>query len=255
MKRNYIFYSVLLASAFSFVQCSDDEPTATPTCLPTELPVEEGMLTITYNTSNQPTDIDFVSEDEPEEDYSQDAEYSGGKLSRFNFYLDEELGAYKTFEHTSGKIVEHVFYQNGEDEFQEYSRYVYYLQNDRITSRTLHENWSDFLMVDSLTYTYNAAGNIIRVDNYDDTHAFNYKTEITYDDKINPYHLSGLTDSDNEFFTEANLSVNNITKAVYTSEDWTEEEVVVYTYDTEGKPVTRKGSWEPAARTIAWNCQ
>jgi hypothetical protein len=254
MKRK-LFYFILLGCAVSFVQCDDDDAPATPSCFPTELPVDEGTLKVTYNSSDQPLDIVFINDDEPESDFTMKLEYSDGKLSRINFFDSDVLDSYETFERSGSKIIEHAFFKNSEGQFEEYNRYTYYLTNDRITSRTVNDPYLSFATTDSIVYTYNEAGNISQIDYYDDNLEYVRKAEITYDDKVNPYSISGLNDSDNEFFTYINMSKNNPTKIKWIDPSWTEEDTLEYTYDADGKPITRKPSWEPEAKDIAWLCQ
>jgi hypothetical protein len=254
MKRR-LFYFILLGCAVSFVQCDDDDEPAAPQCFPSELPVDEGSMKVTYNSSDQPSDIEFVNDDEPEADYSMKLEYADGKLSKINFFDTDVLESYTTFERSGSKIIEHVFYKNGEGQFEEYNRFTYYLTNDRITSRTVNDREYDFATVDSIVYIFNDAGNIVKVDHYDNNLEYIYKVEITYDDKINPYYVSGLNDQDNEFFTVANLSKNNPITMTWIAASWTEEDSFTYTYDEEGKPITRKATWEDQARNIVWFCK
>jgi hypothetical protein len=253
MKRR-LFYFILLGCAVSFVQCDDDEPAA-PQCFPSELPVDEGSIKVTYNSSDQPSDIVIVNDDEPEADYTMKLEYADAKLSKINFFDTDVLESYITFERSGSKIIEHAFYKNGDDLFEEYNRYTYYLTNDRITSRTVNDPYYFFETIDSLVYTYNDAGNVIKTEHYNENLDYSYRVEYTYDDKINPYYVSGLNDQDNEFFTVANLSKNNPITTKWISTGGTEEYAFTYTYDEEGKPVTRKATWEDQARNIAWFCK
>jgi YD repeat-containing protein len=253
--KKALLYSIVLASAVSFMQCDDDDEPATPQCFPSELPMDEGTMQITYNSSDLPSDIVIVNDDEPEADYTMKLEYADGKLSKINFFDTDVLESYTTFERSGSKIIEHAFDKNGEGQFEEYYRYIYYLTNDRITSRTGHDPYYSFETSDSLAYTYNDAGNIIRIDYYDGDLEYIYKAELTYDDKINPYYVSGLNDQDNEFFTAANLSKNNPVSMTWIATSWTEEDSYTYTYDEEGKPITRKATWEDQAKNIVWFCE
>ncbi len=97
MKRKVILYSLLMASAAVFVQCSDDESPEKQDCYPTELPAEEGIMTLTYNDSHLVTDIDFVNHDEPESEYTMKLEYKDGRISKINYYDSETLESYTTF--------------------------------------------------------------------------------------------------------------------------------------------------------------
>jgi hypothetical protein len=254
MKRK-LFYFILLGCAVSFVQCGDDDAPAAPSCFPTELPAEEGVLKVTYNHLDHPEDLVLISDDEPEGDYNFKLEYdTERRLSKINYFSHDVLESYTTFERTGSTIIEHAFYKNGEGLFEEYERFVYYLTNDRITSRTVNDPFLSFATTDSIVYTY-SDDNITQIDYYNENLDYVYKAEITYDDKINPYHVSGLNDSDNEFFTVANLSKNNPTKMKWIAASWTEEDTYEYTYDAEGKPITRKASYELEVRDIIWSCK
>jgi YD repeat-containing protein len=254
MKRA-LFYFVTMACAVSFMQCDDDDEPVAPQCFPSELPMDEGSMKITYNSSDQPSDIEFVNDDEPEADYSMKLEYADSKLSKISYFDSDVLDAYTTFERSGSKIIEHAFYKNGDDVFEEYYRYTYYVTNDRITSRTGHDPSYSFVTSDSLAFIYNDASNITRIDYYDSDHEYIYKAEITYDDKVNPYNVSGLNDQDNEFFTVANLSKNNPVSMTWIFTGGTEEDSYTYTYDEEGRPITRKATWEDQARNIVWFCK
>ncbi len=254
MKSNYLVYFFLLLTATTFVQC-DDGDDVPAVCYPAELPVDEGTLKVTYNALDQPADVVFVNEDEPGIDYPVKFEYTDGRLTKISYFQGSSLQSYKTFERDFGRYIEHQFYKNGDDVFEESSRYIYYVNNDRITSRTYHQSFNDFATADSSAFKFDASGNVIQIDYYDASLEYLYKSEITFDDKLSPYFISGLNDSDNAFFTAINLSPNNPTRIKYIGSNWTEEDTFEYTYDSDGKVLTRKASWDGITRSIAWTCK
>jgi hypothetical protein len=67
--KTKLFYFILLGCAVSFVQCDDDDGPTVQSCFPTELPVDEGHMSITYNSAYLPVELVLTSDDEPEGDY------------------------------------------------------------------------------------------------------------------------------------------------------------------------------------------
>ncbi len=152
--------------------------------------------------------------------------------------------------------MENHSYRNEGGDFVEQTIYYYYKDNDKIVAKsTYYFNGENFYKGDSAKYVYNDGGNVALASYYGEGNTVEYTAEFTYDDKINPYKISGLPYGDSEFFTPKNLSTNNATHAVYASEQWTEEETVNFTYDADGKPITQRGSWEQGTYDIKWNCE
>lgn len=128
------------------------------------------------------------------------------------------------------------------------------MTDGRITSKTTHQSYEEFAVSDSLGYTYNSAGNIVKADNYySEGGSLTFVNSYTfiYDDKVNPFYISGVNGGDDDLFSVMNLSKNNIVKGIYDSE----EDVVTYTYDSDGKPLTQKYTWEDFTRVFKWTCE
>ncbi|RAW02265.1 hypothetical protein [Pseudochryseolinea flava] len=256
MKTNYLRYALLLTCSVAFMQCSDDEPEKTPICYVTKLPLDDGTLLFTYNDDHQITTAKYEDDDNPDGKYSRTYEYASGKLSKVNYLYNDVVTNYRTFGHESDKIIENVFYKNGEGEFVLDTRYFHYIKNNRIVSRTTAQSSQDFVTSDSAVYTYDSQGQVItKIEYYDNKGEVQTKTEIMYDGKVSPYYISATTDGDNSYFDNTNLSTQNATKFTYSGPGWTESETFTYTYDADGKTLSRKAEWEDTAREITWACE
>ena len=56
---------------------------------------------------------------------------------------------------------------------------------------------------------------------------------------------------------DLNLSANNPTKSTYNylNQAGPRAELTTYTYDADGKPLTRKFDWEDATRSFKYECK
>jgi hypothetical protein len=250
------FLPVLLAAGF-IVGCSDDDEKE-PTCLPTRLPGEESYFDITYNDDNQIESIVFDHYDPDETgNYSTNVTYNAdNKIAKISHLQDGLEEAYTSITYSASEIVAEHYVKDGDASFKD-SFTKYYLTGGKITSYTDHGYWNDFQTDDSTVFTYNAAGNITTVETY----YYGIKesrAELEYDDKFNPYHQIVYDASDDDVFGVFSLSVNNWVKATYYTGDETtsnEIETATYTYDEDGKPLTRKYDWEDEARTFSYKCE
>jgi uncharacterized lipoprotein YehR (DUF1307 family) len=59
MKKQFIISALLISTIAAFTSCSDDDDKKETVCLPTELPGEESMLFLTYNTDNTVKQIEY----------------------------------------------------------------------------------------------------------------------------------------------------------------------------------------------------
>jgi hypothetical protein len=112
-------------------------------------------------------------------------------------------------------------------------------------------------MRDSTVYTYDSKGNITHVDGYDPNKVKEYTYDVEYDNNVNPYKQAGVSGGDDMFFDMQNISTNNIVHSTYTylSPSSTESETITYTYDSDGKPLTRKYDWEDSTRDFSYLCE
>jgi YD repeat-containing protein len=240
------------------IACDDENGAEVPVvCLPTELHAEEALMKITYNDQSEVAFIEYEEYDNPQNStFKSIHTYTNSKISVIDQMQDAVKEAYHSFEYTDNTIVENHFSKIGTTSNFEKTEFItYYIQNNRVTKSVSKE--IQFTGYDSAIYTYDAKGNIIHSDHFNNNNVKEYTFDYEYDDKINPYEVAGVNGGDGEYFNIENLSTNNVVKAVYkdvASSD-TETEIITYTYDAEGKPITRKFDWDTIARAFKYECK
>jgi YD repeat-containing protein len=260
MKTNYLktisklFVPALFALA---VACDEDDEAPAVVCLPTELHGEESLMKITYNDQKKVKTVEYAEYDNPNDVfYKSEYTYVNGKITTIDGYEGTEKVYYQAFEYTTGTILVKTFDKIfGSSNFEQTEKTVYYLDNSRIIRSVFSS--LQFDEYDSTVFTYNAKANIVQVNSFNKKGEKTVTTDIEYDDKVNPYNLANVTIEDSQPFWIDNLSINNVVKYTYkeTGSSTTEIETVTYTYDSDGKPLTRKFSWEPQARTFKYECK
>lgn len=229
------------------------------TCLPTQLPGEEAYLHITYNEDHTIQQVDYQNYDDPEPGrFISTFHYDNGKLSRIESFEDDVKNFYTEFEYDVSTITETIYERDAENDiFEKVYYYIHYLENGRITSTGSFDGSENFVMTELVEYTYDEAGNITHLDEYNSVLQKQATWDIEYDNHVNPYKAAGISGGDGSFFDFENLSNNNYVKGTYTSPpggDVSEDEVT-YTYDTDGNPLTRKFDWDEDTRSFVYACE
>lgn len=224
------------------------------TCYPTVLPADEVIMTITYTTDHKVAGVSYREiGEESDSDYRSEFEYTDGKVSRVNYLYADVLENYVVFTYRTGKIVE-TYFGNSSGEFEAEHYYIYYLDGSRVTGWAYHstrENPGE-TRLDSAVFTY-TSDNVTRMDGYGDGDELQWYHTFEYDDKLNPYQLTGLTGDDDEYFHPITLSKNNIVRQE--AHDGSDFEVAVsFTYNDKGLPQTRAVGDQPA-NTFEYDCQ
>jgi hypothetical protein len=223
------------------------------TCLPTTLPGGEATMHITYNANHKVATVTYEEFDEESDtDYRSEFQYTDGKISRVNNFYDTDLATYTTFTYSTETIIERYFGGEGETLEQEHY-YIYYLDGSRVTGWAYHSLRAGDTRLDSAVFTY-TNDNVTRVNLYGSGDELLEYTTLEYDDKINPYALTGLTGDDDEYFNVLTLSKNNITREESHDTDDPWETLVSYTYNDDGLPLTRNIDDEPA-QAFEYTCQ
>jgi hypothetical protein len=249
---------LLLVIVVITISCQDeDEKPKSITCMPVALPAIESMINITYNDQQQMAIVTYDEFDSPAPNvYKTKYTYLNGKVSTVEETNDNVKMAYHTFEYTTNRIIDSYFFRaKSTDDFEKILRTVFYLENNRVVKSA----WKDIKYddYDSVAYTYDAKGNIVHVDQFNKNKVKESTTDFEFDDKVSPYNKAGINGDDDAFFGVQNLSVNNITKFTYKEvlTDYTEIEVTTYTYDADGKVLTRKFDWEAQAHPFTYECK
>jgi uncharacterized lipoprotein YehR (DUF1307 family) len=253
-KFNFWALAMMLVSlSAGLSSCDDDESAKTITCLPTELPGEESALKITYNAQNQIDFVQYEEYDNPQpNEFKSKYTYTNGKVSKIEHFDGTSLEGYQTIEYQSNVIVEKVFdIIAGSSNAEQTEQNTYYLQNGRII--TIVNREISFSGYDSALLTYTGE-NVTRMQGYDKSKKLVYTDDIEYDNNFNPYKAAGINPNE-EFYGVFTISANNPTKSTYKESSSTEEVTITYTYDGDGKPLTRKFDFDTEARSFKYNCQ
>lgn len=226
------------------------------TCYPTALPSSDAIMFITYNTDHKVAGVSFREIGaESDSDYRSEFEYTDGKISRVNYLYADVLENYVVFTYRTGKIVE-TYFGNSSGDFEAEHYYIYYLDGSRVTGWAYHsvrENPGE-TRLDSAVFTY-TDDNVTRMDGYGAGDVLQWYHTFEYDDKLNPYKLTGLTGDDDEYFHPITLSKNNITRETrYQAPSDPQESTTTYTYDDNGFPLTRAVDGDPAL-TFEYECK
>lgn len=253
MKTKNLVSAMLFAFTVVLNSCSEDDEPVTQSCLPIEMPGEDGMMKLSYNDQNVVTQVEYLEYgNEDPGRFIQKLYYTDGKLTKTESYDSEVLEGYSEFVYTEAKIIENVFRLSGEEGFTKNEFYTYYLESGKITKIA----WKDikYTGYDSALYMYDAAGSITNLKKYNSDKELLYSSVLEHDNKPNPYKVSGISAGDGGFFEHSNLSNNNWVKATTQVDGDSESETMLYTYDTNGNLITRKYDGG-TTRSYKYNCK
>jgi Tfp pilus assembly protein PilV len=216
-------------------------------CYPTELPGANYFTNyITYNTDNTVATVTYNKETFSE--VRTEYEYTNGKLSRIETFRADVLIEYTLYTYAASTIT--VTYYPDETDFEAARYVIFYLDGERITGYGDHSVEQGGARQDSAVFTY-TNDNITHINFYMDTDEVQFTHDIEYDDKSNPHAQLGLGHWEFDVFYGQSFNKNNFTQLT-SNGDYTQ--VITYTYNEDGLPLTRTIDEGPAENYV-YDCR
>ncbi len=227
--------SCYILFVFAVLSCKDEGTIQCPRksdCLPTDLPLDVGSVSgIIYNSQGRVTSVS---------EYKNYSYNNNCQATKIEYVFSHSRSEYLLIQYYPTKIESTVFLvqTNGDITL---GSLTYQIEDNRVVSELFTP--SDKSYIQKRIFEYNNDGNVIKETfHHDDKVVVTY--EYFFDDKKNPYSISGVKHNGGlNLFDAWNLSTNNIIKIINTNYS-SGIQVSIYeyefTYNSDSYPTSRR---------------